>query len=181
MIRVFIAWLCRCQDGRYWQEKPRHVTCADCGALIMERELVTRQDALRYSPDSLRRPASLRRLHVPGYARWQGLRALSRHAEVLGQGRDHGRAHCQRRGWRVPGREGSTSAARHAGTARHRLCGTSDRRAGPGVGVYEPATSSRSPITRRTCLAGSLRPVRPCDMDDDVHARQHEREAGRDP
>jgi hypothetical protein len=54
VIRVFKIWACRCTDGRFWAERPRHVTCADCSALIMERQCITIQDALSYSNESIR-------------------------------------------------------------------------------------------------------------------------------
>ena len=53
-MRTFTAWICRCTDGTYWADQPRHMTCAECHSLIREVELVTVQDALNYSPESIK-------------------------------------------------------------------------------------------------------------------------------
>lgn len=49
--RVYHALTCRCADGRLWLEQPRHMTCADCGALIQPVELVDRRTAAFYKHD----------------------------------------------------------------------------------------------------------------------------------
>jgi hypothetical protein len=32
-------WVCRC-PGRFWPERPSHYSCADCGRLISQIEVV---------------------------------------------------------------------------------------------------------------------------------------------
>jgi len=32
-------WVCRCGGDVLWRERPRHMTCAQCGALIREIEV----------------------------------------------------------------------------------------------------------------------------------------------
>lgn len=53
---IYRAFACRCTDGRLWLEPPRHLTCADCGALIRSIELVDRDAAAfyRHERDRLR-------------------------------------------------------------------------------------------------------------------------------
>lgn len=53
-VRTFVIWTCRCA-GRFWDEQPRHhMTCADCGSLIRDVEVMPVREALSYGAESIK-------------------------------------------------------------------------------------------------------------------------------
>jgi hypothetical protein len=56
-VQAYTLYVCRCTDGRFWPEQPRHVTCADCSAWIRPTKVIALNDALCYSPESIKAAA----------------------------------------------------------------------------------------------------------------------------